>query len=214
MRALSLSAVAVLLVLPTGAAAAGEPPARTAATAAVEVGDFFFRPGYTRIEPGDTVTWRVAPGDIHTVTTRAGAPERFDSGDLLPGTTFSRPFPIAGRYPYLCSIHPEMRGVVQVGPDVVDPALRRVRARTGRRSARVSFGLSEASRVSASIASKARPRKVLRRAKGRRLQDGRRSLSIGTVGLAPGRYRVTVTARDPEGNVSVARAGLKIPAPR
>ncbi len=201
-----------MLALSTGAAA--DPPARATATAGVQVGDFFFRPDYTRVEPGDTVAWRVLPGDVHTVTSRAGAPERFDSGDLLPGGEFSRPFPVAGRYPYLCSIHPEMRGVVQVGPDTVDPTLRRARASVGRRAVRVSFGLSEASRVSASIASRARPRRVLRRAKARRLQDGRRSVSIKTTGLAPGRYRATVTARDPEGNVGVARVGLKIPAPR
>jgi len=209
-----LLAVTALLALPTGASASAEVPARAAATANVQVGDFFFRPGYTRIEPGDTVTWRVQPGAVHTVTSRAGAPEAFDSGDLLPGAEFSREFPTAGRYPYLCSIHTQMRGVVQVGADTVPPTLNRVRAKIGERSASVSFGLSEASRVSATIASRAKPKKVLRRAKGRQLQAGRRSISIRTSGLAPGRYRLIVTAKDAEGNAGAVRVPLKIPRPR
>jgi hypothetical protein len=104
--------------------------------------------------------------------------------------------------------------VVQVGPDTIDPALTKVGAIAGRKAVRVRFRLSEGARVSASIASRAKPRRVLRRTKARPLQDGRRSIRLDTAGLAPGRYRVTVTAKDPERNTGVARVGTKIPAPR
>jgi plastocyanin len=208
-RTLALVAVASTSV---AAGAQAAPTARDAATANVQVVDFSFRPGYTRIEPGDTVTWSVgANATFHTVTSRRGAPEAFDSGEVDPGGQFSRAFTTAGRYPYLCRIHTEMRGVVQVGPDVVDPVLARARASVGSRSVRVSFRLSEASRVSASVASTAKPRRALRRARAKQLQDGRRSVSIGIASLDPGRYRATVSARDPEGNVGTARVAFRIP---
>lgn len=213
MRALLLALTAGVLLAPVAASSAG-PPARDAATATVRVRDFFFRPAHKRVEPGDTVTWRLGSNSsIHTVTSRKGARERFDSGDVEPGTTFSRPFPKSGRYPYHCQIHPEMRGVVQVGPDRVDPKLTGLKATVGATSVRLSFKLSEASKVSASVASAAAPKRKLAQLKPKRLEDGRRALTVKTSGLAPGGYRATVTAKDPEGNSGVAKVSFEIPAP-
>jgi plastocyanin len=201
---------AVVLVLPVTAMAA-DPAARASATARVQVGDFFFRPAYLRVEPGDTVVWRVLEGSPHTVTSRPGAPVRFDSGELLPGQELPLAFATAGRYPYLCDLHPFMRGVVQVGPDTVDPTFSKVKARPGKRSVWLSFRLSEASRVSASLASVKKPAKALRRARGRTVQDGRHGLSINTRELKPGRYRATLVAKDPAGNVARAKIAFKLP---
>ena len=210
MRALLLALAAGVLLTPVAASSAG-PSARDSATATVRVGDFFFRPAYKRIEPGDTVSWRLGSGSsIHTVTSRKGARERFDSGEVEPGRTFSRPFPVAGRYPYLCQIHPEMRGVVQVGPDSVDPRLAKPRATVGATSVRLSFRLSEASKVSASVASLAAPRRTLLRVAPRRLEDGRRALTVRTTALEPGRYRATIRATDPARNSGVARVSFEI----
>lgn len=213
MRALLLVLGVSALLAPVTAGAAG-PSANDAATATVQVRDFLFRPGYTRVAPGDMVTWRLASGSsIHTVSSRKGARERFNSGDVEPGTTFSRSFPLAGRYPYQCRIHPEMRGVVQVGPDRVKPKLATPKTTVGAASVRLSFKLSEASKVSATVASVAQPKRKLVSVKARRLEDGRRVLSVKTTALAPGGYRATVTARDPEGNTGVARISFTIPQP-
>jgi plastocyanin len=186
-------------------------PAASAATADVRIRDFAFGPSYARVEPGDSVRW-MQTGSFHTVTSRAGSPERFDSGQLGTGEEFLHAFPNAGRYPYQCTIHPEMRGVVQVGPDVTAPALTRLKAALGRTALRVSFRLSEGAEVSATIASIAKPRQVLRRKKARQLQDGARSLSMAVGGLEPGRYRVRVRAVDREGNVGTGSKAFRVAA--
>jgi plastocyanin len=203
-----LAAIAV-----AGVAMLTAPGATAATTAQVGIADFRFSPSYIRVEPGDSVRW-TQRGSVHTVTSRKGVPEPFDSGDLTTGASFTMTFLAAGRFPYHCTIHSEMRGVVQVGPDTVAPKPTRLKAKLGKSSASVSFRLAEASKVSATLAAKAKPRKVLRRAKARDLQDGKRSLSVRTSGLAGGRYRVTVKAVDPEGNVGTAVVALVVPAPR
>jgi plastocyanin len=186
-------------------------PAAGAATLDVRIRDFAFGPSYTRVEPGDSVRW-IVTGSFHTVTSRAGSPERFDSGQLGTGEEFLRAFPNAGRYSYQCTIHPEMRGVVQVGPDTVAPALTRMKATLGRKAVRVSFRLSEGAKVGATIVASARPRLVLRRTKARQLQDGARSLSMAVGGFDPGSYRVRVRAVDREGNAGAASKAFRVPA--
>lgn len=201
--------VVVALAVATVAVAAA-PTAGHAATADVRVGDFFFRPAQVRIEPGDTVDWRVLRGSPHTVTSRRGSPERFDSGTLAPGERFSRAFDQPGRYPYLCTLHPWMRGVVQVGPDTTDPRMRRIRVRAGRRVVRIAFRLSEPAKVRAAVAPARRPRRVVRRTRPRQLDEGRSALRVRTRGLRRGRYRVRLVARDAEGNVGRARAAFRL----
>jgi plastocyanin len=191
--------------------AVAAPPAAGAATADVRIRDFAFGPTYTRVEPGDSVRW-IQTGSLHTVTSRAASPERFDSGPLLSGREFLRAFPAAGRYPYHCTIHPEMRGVVQVGPDTTAPALTRLKATLGAKALRVSFRLSESARVSATIVARSRPRQVLRRAKARQLEDGARSLRMAVAGLDPGRYRVRVRAVDRESNAADVAKTFRVPA--
>ena len=182
------------------------------ATAQVGIADFRFSPGYMRIEPGDSVLW-TQRGSLHTVTSRVGAPESFNSGELATGQTFTRAFPTAGRYAYHCTIHSFMRGVVQVGPDKTAPKPTKLKAKLGKSSVRVSFRLPEASKVSATLAAKGKPRKILRRAKARNQQDGARSLTIRVAGLAAGAYRVTVKAVDPERNAGLAVVALRILPP-
>jgi plastocyanin len=201
MHKIALVPVVLALVLPGSA---------VAATATVATGDFFFRPAYTRIEPGDTVTWTVLEGSPHTATSQPSAPAPFDSGELLPGQSFSFAFAAAGRYAYICDIHPFMKGVVQVGPDTVDPVIRRVSAKVGKRSVRVAFRLSETSRVSAKLVSVKHPAKALRRARARKLTNGPHAISFKRGGLAAGRYRVTLSARDPEGNVGTTATAFRV----
>ena len=198
------------LALPIALVALAAPSAAAAATKDVAIGDFFFKPDYVRIEPGDPVTW-TSDGSPHDVKSRPGSPLAFDSGELLPGERFSQPFPAAGRYPYLCSIHDFMLGVVQVGPDTVAPKLSKLAATVRGKRVWVAFGVSETARVSASVASAKKPRRKLRRARARKAQEGRRSLFAKVGGLAPGRYRITLVAEDPEGNSGKATVRFKIP---
>lgn len=197
--------VAAFVALPAGPAGSAD---REIAT-----GDFFYNAEYVTVDPGDTVTWRVADS-VHDIVSRRDAPASFDSGDKNPGETFAFTFDQAGRYEYVCTLHPSlMDGVVQVGPDEQAPRVARLRARrSGKRAVRVGFGLDEEARAVVTVASTRRPGRVLRRTRSRGLVDGRVSLSAPLRGLRAGRYRVTVTATDRAGNRSrAARAAFEVP---
>jgi len=80
---------------------------------------------------GDTVTWVVAPGTVHTVTSgtynASGVhPDGlFDSGSLTPGDEFAFTFATAGEFRYVCTIHADsgMVGrITVVEATVADPA--------------------------------------------------------------------------------------------
>lgn len=182
--------IALLLLLTTPAGAADT---------TVTSGDFFQRPYRAKVDPGDTVTWRIT-GSGHTVTSRRDAPAAFDSGTKGDGETFAFTFSVAGRYAYVCEIHPGlMNGVVQVGPDTVDPVLSRVKARRGKRSVRVSFRLSEEARVKATLR---RGGKRVKTVRTKVLRQGSRSVLFKPKALAPGAYRATLEATDLEGNAA------------
>jgi len=135
-RAIRATVAALLLGLAVPASAADRE---------IRAGDFFYAPGYVRVDPGDTVTWRIEDGAPHDITARRRAPAAFESGTKAPGETFAFTFTEPGRYVYVCTLHPNLgqRGVVQVGPDTVAPAISRPRTRRGRTAVRVSFRLSE-----------------------------------------------------------------------
>ena len=82
----------------------------------VAIRDFEFVPSQASIPVGASVEW-TNNGDIaHTVTWSGGEGERFDSGRMQPGENFKRTFDEPGaRVRYHCSIHPRMRGTVEVG---------------------------------------------------------------------------------------------------
>lgn len=56
-------------------------------------------PAQLEIETGAMVTWRNADGERHRMRSEDG-PERFDSGNLEPGESYSHTFTIEGSYPY------------------------------------------------------------------------------------------------------------------
>lgn len=206
-----------MLVLASAAvaltAAAAAPVAGAETTFDVGIRDFAFGPSYRQIEVGDSVRWTQRGSTTHTVTSRAGAPEAF-AAELQSGETFTRLFPTPGRYAYHCTIHPEMRGVVQVGPDDTLPKFVKPRFVQGKRSVRVSFGLPEDATVSARLATKAKPRRALRRTKARQLREGRRSVSLRTADFDPGRYRLFVRAVDRGRNVFTYAMTFTILPPR
>ncbi|GAA1802786.1 hypothetical protein GCM10009835_22060 [Planosporangium flavigriseum] len=87
-----------------------------AATASVVIKNFAFSPAAVTVAVGTTVTWSNRDQAAHTVTASGGA---FKSPTLDPGDTFRFTFTKAGRYAYLCTIHPFMTGTVVVTPGMV-----------------------------------------------------------------------------------------------
>jgi plastocyanin len=82
---------------------------RHTVTAAVE--DFLFRPGRFDIAAGTTIVWTNDGQVVHTVSAEDGS---FDSGPIEPGERRSITFSRAGTFPFHCTPHPFMRGVIVV----------------------------------------------------------------------------------------------------
>ena len=70
-----------------------------------------FGPARIEVVAGTTVEWTNEDPVAHTVTADEGA---FDSGLLEPGAVWRRRFEVPGEYPFHCTPHPFMRGVVVV----------------------------------------------------------------------------------------------------
>jgi plastocyanin len=82
----------------------------------VVIHTFAFDPQTISVTAGTTVTWTNQDPILHTVTAGAsGKPETmFDSKLDRVGSTFDFTFSKPGSYPYHCSIHEVMQGVVNV----------------------------------------------------------------------------------------------------
>ncbi len=74
-----------------------------------------YSPDTFTVAAGGEVTWRNDDGLSHTVTDTTAA-NAFAITLGSGGDTASVVFTIAGEYPYKCSIHPGMRGLVVVNP--------------------------------------------------------------------------------------------------
>ena len=90
-------------------APAGGGAAPAAAGASVAIRNFAFDPADLTVKVGDTVTFTNDDSVAHTVTF-----ESFDSGNVDAGGTYSHKFDTAGKFPYHCSIHPQMTGTITV----------------------------------------------------------------------------------------------------
>ena len=99
-------AVAALLValVPLTSAAAG-------ATVQVDITKFAFAPKEISVAPGTRVVWTNRDEAPHTVTSND---KRFASKGLDTDDTFEHTFDAEGDFPYLCTVHPFMTGVVHV----------------------------------------------------------------------------------------------------
>jgi len=84
-------------------------PPRSANRAAIE--GFAYRPATLTVKRGTTVRWTNADATAHTVTAAKGL---FSSPQLRKGAAYTRRFARAGRFAYICALHPQMRGVVVV----------------------------------------------------------------------------------------------------
>jgi plastocyanin len=89
-------------------------PATTAANPATQVGIKLlkFSPEKIEVKSGETVEWANADLTPHNVTSQ-GAQE-INSGTINAGASWNHTFSRPGTFPYYCSFHPEMKGVVVV----------------------------------------------------------------------------------------------------
>lgn len=81
------------------------------AGAQITMKNISYEPATVTINVGGTVTWTNDDSVPHTV---AADNDEFSSGTIDPGQSFSFTFATAGTYPYHCTIHPQMTGVVTV----------------------------------------------------------------------------------------------------
>jgi plastocyanin len=95
--------------VPSGNASA--PSGDAVRSAKVEIEDFAYRPDPVTIEEGGKVIWINRDSAPHTATAEDGS---FDTGTLEEGKLKSETFKEPGTYAYVCSIHPDMHGTLEV----------------------------------------------------------------------------------------------------
>ena len=98
---------AALLLLPMGAAQAQA----AGATHRVTIEGMKFVPERVEVAAGDTIVWTNKDFLPHTVTAAAA---KVESGDLAEGKSFRLVAKRKGEMPYICRLHPVMRGTVIV----------------------------------------------------------------------------------------------------
>jgi|ERR1051326_863118 plastocyanin len=91
----------------THAAAAAKPAAL--AVVKVSMRNMQFYPQSLNVKKGTVVEWKNDDLVPHTATSAS-----FDSGSLGRGKSWRYTFTKAGQFPYACTFHPMMRGVVIV----------------------------------------------------------------------------------------------------
>lgn len=77
----------------------------------IDIRNFAFRPAQLRVRPGTTVRWVNHDPVAHSSTSDTKA---WESPLIGPGETYERTFRKPGSYPYHCTPHPFMTGVVEV----------------------------------------------------------------------------------------------------
>ena len=76
-----------------------------------------FEPADVTVKTGDTVTWTNDEAVGHDVTKEGGPGPEFSSGDpggMQEGDTFEQTFDMPGMIEYVCTVHSNMTGTVNV----------------------------------------------------------------------------------------------------
>ena len=115
MTRLRFVALLAALAATTAARCGGADPLDSEPVATTEVSlpqSYKFEPAVIEVEQGATVTWENDDNFTHTI--------RFDddseTAKLEPGDSYSRTFPDAGTFHYVCTLHSQdMEGEVRVG---------------------------------------------------------------------------------------------------
>jgi plastocyanin len=110
--ALSIAALLVAMQARRQRAFAAQPSSATSAEVKeVKIDNFTFTPDTLTIPAGTTVTWTNHDDIPHTVVSddKSMKSKALDTDDKF-SFSFSKP----GTYPYFCSLHPKMKGVIVV----------------------------------------------------------------------------------------------------
>jgi plastocyanin len=94
-----------------GSANANAPSGEAPRAEKVEIADFAFDPDPVMVQAGGKVIWLNQDSAPHTATAEDGS---FDTGTLAEGKLKSETFKQPGTYEYICEIHPDMHGTVEV----------------------------------------------------------------------------------------------------
>lgn len=106
-------------------------PWQTTATAPytaiiIDSGSPYFVPKLATVSTGVPIRWDNPTPTEHTIThtgcLEEGGACAFDSGSVMPNSSFTLPGLAPGRYPYLCRVHPIMRGTIIVTDSTSLPA--------------------------------------------------------------------------------------------
>lgn len=84
----------------------------TAGTVAATIANFAFSPATITAKVGDVITWTNNDTTAHTATVSSDS--SCDTGNIAAGATGSLKFNVAGTYDYMCKIHPNMTGKIEV----------------------------------------------------------------------------------------------------
>ena len=85
------------------------PPTVASAAAQVSIRNLQFSPVTIEVKKGDVVEWKNDDLVPHTATSAA-----FDSSTIASGKSWRHTFTNAGKFSYVCTFHPAMKGVVIV----------------------------------------------------------------------------------------------------
>jgi plastocyanin len=99
-----LAGIGVLWVTASGAASG------IAAKHTVEIDGSTYKPATIVVKKGDSVTWVNKEPFPHTAT----AAGKFDSKSIAANGKWTWRANAAGEYAYICTLHPNMKGVVKV----------------------------------------------------------------------------------------------------
>jgi hypothetical protein len=94
----------------------GTPPGQMAALrpgpGIVSIANFLFGPEQISVAAGTPITWLNTDGSPHQVTIRGAKPQR--TAVLLKGQSASLTVAEPGTYDYICGLHPNMKGKIEV----------------------------------------------------------------------------------------------------
>ncbi|MEO7891793.1 MAG: cupredoxin family copper-binding protein [Vicinamibacterales bacterium] len=80
-------------------------------THSVSIDAVLFQPAELSVKVGDVIVWVNKDPFPHTVTSSTGG---FDSQSIAPGASWQMAVKTPGEFPYTCSFHPVMKGVLRV----------------------------------------------------------------------------------------------------
>ncbi|TQK42749.1 plastocyanin [Streptomyces sp. SLBN-118] len=97
----------------TTTSAASAPSTSNTGAAHLSIKNFAFTPASLQVRPGTKVIVENLDSVTHTVT--ATGDKAFDTGDIDAGETATFIAPAtSGSFPYICTIHPNMKGTLTV----------------------------------------------------------------------------------------------------